>query len=96
MSTKQSSDAPTPTPTRERQLERLTDVRLQVGAVHWDGARPITHLTTDRSKVSVSGTFAVLADELLLHPAGCLVKINGDSGGTWIIPHARVETYRLA
>jgi hypothetical protein len=88
-----TNETPATPPARERQLERLSEVRLQVGAVHWSGARPITHLTTDPSKVSVSGTFALVADELLLHPAGCLVKIDG---GSWIIPHARVETYRLA
>lgn len=73
--------------------DRLLEVRLQAGSVHWQGARPISHVTTDRSKVGVSGTALLVADELRLHPAGCLVTIDGAS---WIIPHARVETYRLA
>lgn len=73
--------------------ERLAEVRLQAGTVHWQGARPITHLTTDRAKVGVSGSHVLVAEELFLHPAGCLVRVEGAS---WIIPHARVETYRLA
>lgn len=73
--------------------DRLLEVRLQSGAVHWQGARPISHLTTDRSKVGISGVALLVVDELRLHPAGCLVTVDG---GSWIIPHARVETYRLA
>lgn len=87
--TSTASPAAAPAPGRDR----LVEVRLQAGAVHWQGARPVTHLTTDRTKVGVSGAHVIVADELLLHPAGCLVKVDG---GTWIIPHARVETYRLA
>lgn len=73
--------------------ERLLEVRLQAGSVHWQGARPITHLTVDRTKVGVSGSHVLVAEELFLHPAGCLARVDGVS---WIIPHARVETYRLA
>lgn len=73
--------------------ERLSEVRLQAGAVHWSGARPVTHLTTDRARTTVSGTHVLVADELLLHPAGCLVRVDGAS---FIVPHARVEVYRLA
>lgn len=73
--------------------ERLVEVRLQAGAVHWQGARPVTHLTTDRTKTGVSGAHVIVADELSLHPAGCMIRVDG---ATFIVPHARVETYRLA
>lgn len=73
--------------------ERLLEVRLQAGAVHWSGARPVTHLTTDHTKTGVSGSHVLVADELTLHPAGCLVRVEG---GVFIVPHARVEVYRLA
>lgn len=84
-----TATAPAATPGRER----LAEVRLQAGAVHWNGARSITHLTTDQSKRASVGTHILVVDELLLHPAGCLVRSEGAS---WIIPHVRVETYRLA
>lgn len=72
---------------------RVLEARLQAGAVHWSGARSITHVTTDRAMLSALGTHILVADELSLHPAGLLVRAEG---GTWIVPHARVETYRLA
>lgn len=74
-------------------VTRLREVRLRLGEVHWGGARSISHVTTDRSTVTVSGTYILHADELSLHPAGVLVKVEGE---LWIIPHVRVETYRLA
>lgn len=89
MSKETAASAPAITPGRERLLE----VRLQAGSVHWNGARSITHITTDKATKSVSGSHMLIADELLLHPAGCLLRVEGVS---WIIPHARVETYRLA
>lgn len=73
--------------------EKLLEVRLQAGAVHWQGARPVTHLTVDRTKTGVSGSHVIVADELSLHPAGCMIRVDG---ATFIVPHARVETYRLA
>ncbi len=73
--------------------DRLLEVRLQAGSVHWQGARPISHITTDRARLPGAGTHLLVADELHLHPAGALVRVDGSS---WIIPHARVETYRLA
>lgn len=72
---------------------KLREARLRAGEVHWSGARPITHVTTDRAQLGVQGSHVLLVDELTLHPAGLLLKIDG---GAWIIPHARVETYRLA
>jgi len=71
----------------------LAEVRLQAGAVHWQGARSITHVTTDQTKRAALGTHILVVDELALHPAGCFLRVDGDA---WIIPHARVETYRLA
>lgn len=72
---------------------RVLEARLQVGAVHWSGARPISHVSVDKTRLTVSGAHILLVDELSLHPAGLLLKLDGES---WIIPHARVETYRLA
>lgn len=72
---------------------KLREARLRAGEVHWSGARPITHVTTDRAQLGVLGAHVLLVDDLTLHPAGLLLKVDG---GLWIIPHARVETYRLA
>lgn len=72
---------------------RLREVRLRLGEVHWNGARTISHVTTDRSTITVSGTHILHVDELSLHPAGVLLRVDGEA---WIIPHVRVETYRLA
>lgn len=72
---------------------RLREVRLRLGEVHWNGARTISHVTTDRSTVTISGTHVLHVDELSLHPAGVLLRVDGEA---WIIPHVRVETYRLA
>lgn len=72
---------------------RLREVRLRLGEVHWGGARTISHVTTDRSTVTISGTHVLHVDELSLHPAGVLLRVDGEA---WIIPHVRVETYRLA
>ena len=83
----------TPAPVVAPGRERLSEVRLQAGAVHWQGARPVTHITTDRTKTSVSGAHVLIADELVLHPAGCMIRVDG---ATFIVPHVRVETYRLA
>lgn len=74
-------------------VTRLRDVRLRLGEVHWGGARSISHVTTDKTTVTVSGAHVLHADELSLHPAGVLIKVDGEQ---WIIPHVRVETYRLA
>lgn len=73
--------------------ERLSDVRLRVGEVHWNGARPVTHLTTDKNKTTVFSNHVLVADEMSLHPAGVLLRIEEES---WVIPHARVEAYKLA
>jgi hypothetical protein len=78
-----------PTPGRDRVL----DARLEVGSVHWQGARIVSHVTTDKTITTVSGNHVLLVDEMFLHPAGLLLRLEGQS---WIIPHARVETYRLA
>jgi len=71
---------------------KVREVRLRAGEVHWQGARSITHVTTDRSQTSVSGQHILHVDELSIHPAGVLLRVDGES---WIIPHVRVETYRL-
>lgn len=72
--------------------EQLTDVRLQAGGVHWEGARLVTHLSTDTSKRSTLGQHIIVADELSLHPAGVMVRVGDD---TFIVPHSRAELYRL-
>lgn len=87
-----SSDK-TPAATPATNATRLREVRLRLGEVHWGGARSISHITTDRSTVTVSGTHILHVDELSLHPAGVLLRVDGES---WIVPHVRVETYRLA
>lgn len=73
--------------------ERVAEARLQAGGCHWSGARLVTHLTTDTAKVGVSGASVVVADEMVLHPAGVLVV---EGGARVIVPYARVETIRLA
>jgi hypothetical protein len=73
--------------------ERVQEARLQAGGVHWGGARPITHLTTDKTKTSSIGSHIVVADELSLHPAGIMINIGSE---TFIIPHSRIEYYKLA
>ncbi len=73
-------------------LPPLREARLRAGEVHWSGARPVTHVTADKAQVGVLGAHVLLVEELALHPAGLLVKVDG---GRWIIPHARVESYRL-
>lgn len=73
--------------------EQLTEVRFQVGSVHWNGARIITHATTDETRKTVAGTHMLIAEGLWLHPAGVLIKVDGNK---YIVPHARVEVYTLA
>lgn len=72
---------------------KVREARFRAGEVHWQGARSITHVTTDRSMTSVSGTHILHVDDLALHPAGLLFRVEGES---WVVPHVRVETYRLA
>lgn len=83
---------PDETSTSKPAATRVLEARIQAGAVHWSGARSITHITTDQAMRSALGTHILIADELSLHPAGLSLRVEG---GTWIIPHARVETYRL-
>lgn len=73
--------------------ERLLEVRLRAGEVHWQGARPITHLTTDKTKATVFSNAVLMVDELSLHPAGVMLRVDEEA---WIIPHVRVELYKLA
>lgn len=72
---------------------RVIEARLQAGSVHWNGARPVTHITTVKAQTAILGTHILQVEELSLHPAGLLIKVDGQS---WIVPHSRVETYRLA
>lgn len=73
--------------------EPVTDVRVQAGAVHWEGARVVTHISTSTESRGILGQHMLVADELTLHPVGVMVKIGAK---TYIVPHARVETYKLA
>ena len=72
--------------------ELVSDVRLQAGGVHWEGARLVTHISTDTSKRSILGQHIIVADEMTLHPCGVHVVL-GDNN--FIVPHSRVELYRL-
>jgi hypothetical protein len=71
----------------------VREARFRAGEVHWQGARSITHVTTDRTTTTIAGTHILHVDELALHPAGLLIKVDGER---WVVPHVRVETYRLA
>lgn len=72
--------------------ESVSDVRLQVGAVHWEGARVVTHLSVNKNSIGLTGQHFMLVDEMNLHPAGIWVRI-GDT--EYVVPHSRVELYRL-
>lgn len=73
--------------------EALSEVRLQAGGVHWQGARLVTHVTTDEAKKSVFGSHVLVVEGIWLHPAGVLIKLEGQK---YVVPHARVEVYTLA
>lgn len=90
---KPTTEATTTEASRPAAAARVIEARLQAGSVHWGGARPVTHITTVKAQTAILGTHILQAEELSLHPAGLLVKVDGQS---WIIPHSRVETYRLA
>ncbi len=90
MSKEASAPAAQPAPIGR---ERILEVRVQQGGVHWQGARVVTHVTTDASKVTIAGTGYVVADEITFHPAGVLVKTKD---GAFVIPHARIEVSKLA
>lgn len=72
--------------------EQLSDVRIQAGSVHWEGARVVTHISTNTKSIGITGQHFMIADEIALHPAGVWVRI-GDA--EYIVPHSRVELYRL-
>lgn len=72
--------------------EPISDVRIQASAVHWEGARIVTHISTNKDNMGIVGQHFMIADEIALHPAGVWVRI-GDK--EYIVPHSRVELYKL-
>jgi hypothetical protein len=72
--------------------EPVSEVRIEASAVHWEGARIVTHISTNPANVGIIGQHFMVADEMCLHPAGVWVRVGEKE---YIVPHSRVELYRL-
>jgi len=77
--------------------ESLAHVRVRTGGVHYQGARIITTLTTDRSAVNVAGSNVVVCEVIRFHPAGIYFEALGaEGGGVCVIPYVNVEIATIA
>lgn len=77
--------------------EQIASVRIRVGGVHYNGARIITTLTTDKSAVNIAGHNIIVCEEIRFHPGGIYFLTTPNEGGqTHVIPYVNVEIITLA
>lgn len=77
--------------------ESIANVRVRTGGVHFNGARIITTLTTDRSAVNIAGSNIIICDSIRFHPAGIQFEaIASEGGGTYVVPYVNIEVVTLA
>lgn len=77
--------------------ESIATVRVRTGGVHFNGARIVTTLTTDKSAVNIAGSNVIVCDQIRFHPAGIAFDAAlTEGGGSHIIPYVNVEVITLA
>ena len=77
--------------------EPIASVRVRTGGVHFNGARIITTLTTDKSAVNIAGSNVIVCDQIRFHPAGVhFDATQAEGGGSHVIPYVNIEVIALA
>lgn len=77
--------------------ETIASVRIRTGGVHYNGARIITTLTTDKSATNIAGSNIIICEEIRFHPGGIhFIAANTEGGGTHVVPYVNVEIITLA
>lgn len=77
--------------------EPIASVRVRTGGVHFNGARIITTLTTDKSAVNIAGSNVIVCDSIRFHPAGVhFDATQAEGGGSHVIPYVNIEVIALA
>jgi hypothetical protein len=77
--------------------EPIASVRIRTGGVHYNGARIITTLTTDKTATNIAGSNVIVCEEIKFHPAGiAFIATPNEGGGSHVIPYVNVEIVTLA
>lgn len=83
--------------TTARATETIASVRVRTGGVHFNGARIITTLTTEKTATTIAGSNVIVCDSIRFHPAGISFDAAAnEGGGSHIIPYVNVEVVTLA